>query len=252
MSPPVGSTPLPGSVPLLRSDDGGPRGRARAHPVPTSALGAVAALDEIEEVGPSLQEARQDAELDGLALLAAAGDGVALERLVEKMRPAVVRYCRGRLGSGGGRLQTAEDVAQDALWSLCSALPRYRPGTTRVLAFAYGIASNKVVDAFRAAGRDHSEPTEGLPDVPDSRPSPEAAAVLRAQGNDLWALLDLLPAPHREILVMRVALGYSAEQTARVTGSTAGAVRVTQHRALAKLRILIAADQRTTSPRFTL
>jgi RNA polymerase sigma-70 factor, ECF subfamily len=57
---------------------------------------------------------------------------------------------------------------------------------------------------------------------------------------ELRELLDQLPAHHREILVLRVALGMSAEETAATVGSTAGAVRVTQHRALAKLRELAA------------
>jgi RNA polymerase sigma-70 factor (ECF subfamily) len=42
------------------------------------------------------------------------------------------------------------------------------------------------------------------------------------------------------VLGLRVAMGYSAEETARMIGSTAGAVRVTQHRAMMKLRGLLA------------
>jgi RNA polymerase sigma-70 factor (ECF subfamily) len=40
----------------------------------------------------------------------------------------------------------------------------------------------------------------------------------------------------REILVLRVVVGLSAEETAIAVGSTPGAVRVAQHRALNKLR----------------
>jgi RNA polymerase sigma-70 factor (ECF subfamily) len=49
-------------------------------------------------------------------------------------------------------------------------------------------------------------------------------------------LLDVLPDRQREILVLRVVLGMSAEETAVAVGSTPGAVRVAQHRALARLR----------------
>jgi hypothetical protein len=41
------------------------------------------------------------------------------------------------------------------------------------------------------------------------------------------------------VLVLRVAVGMSAEETAQAVGSTTGAVRVTQHRALARLRRFI-------------
>ena len=50
------------------------------------------------------------------------------------------------------------------------------------------------------------------------------------------ALLQVLPEKQREILILRVVVGLSAEETAEAVGSTAGAVRVAQHRALAKLR----------------
>jgi RNA polymerase sigma-70 factor (ECF subfamily) len=49
-------------------------------------------------------------------------------------------------------------------------------------------------------------------------------------------LLAILPEKQREILVLRVVVGMSAEETAEAVGSTAGAVRVAQHRALARLK----------------
>ena len=53
-------------------------------------------------------------------------------------------------------------------------------------------------------------------------------------------MLDELPDPQREILVLRVALGMSAEETAGAVGSTPGAVRVAQHRAITRLRSSLA------------
>jgi hypothetical protein len=49
-------------------------------------------------------------------------------------------------------------------------------------------------------------------------------------------LLARLPAKQREILLLRIVLGLSAEETARVIGSTPGSVRVAQHRALLRLQ----------------
>ena len=45
-----------------------------------------------------------------------------------------------------------------------------------------------------------------------------------------------LPEKQREILVLRLIVGLSADETAVAVDSTAGAVRVAQHRALTKLR----------------
>jgi RNA polymerase sigma-70 factor (ECF subfamily) len=181
----------------------------------------------------------RDAELDDLARRAAAGHKRSLEQLLHQVRPLVVRYCRARIGVTVG-MATPDDVAQDVLLALYNALERWRPGETRVMAFVYGIASNKVVDAFRAAGRNRSVPTDTVPDAADAAAGPEAIAVLGTQIAELRHLLDQLPEHHREVLVLRVALGLSAEETARTVDSTAGAVRVTQHRALTKLRQLAA------------
>jgi RNA polymerase sigma-70 factor, ECF subfamily len=186
------------------------------------------------------RSARRDAELNRLAELASGGDRRALDLLLGHIRPMVVQYCRARIGSGMLGSQSAEDVAQDVLLAVCGALERWRP-EKRVMAFVYGIASNKVVDAYRAAGRDRSMPTDVVPEEPDrDNHGPEQAALHGGMVAELRELLDQLPEHHREILVLRVALGMSAEETAATVGSTSGAVRVTQHRALAKLRELAA------------
>ena len=62
-------------------------------------------------------------------------------------------------------------------------------------------------------------------------------------------LLQVLPAKQREILVLRVAVGLSAEETGHVLGMSAGAVRVAQHRALARLRALAVEEPGLARPR---
>ena len=205
---------------------------------PVSATGDEVIGAEESDRAAAARAAHRDAELNRLAGLASGGDRPALELLLSRIRPMVVHYCRARIGSGMLGSQSAEDVAQDTLLAVCGALERWRP-EKRVMAFVYGIAGNKVVDAYRAAGRDHSVPTESVPDEPDFDHGPEQAAMQGSQVAELRRLLDQLPEHHREILVLRVALGMSAVETAATVGSTSGAVRVTQHRALAKLRELV-------------
>jgi len=54
--------------------------------------------------------------------------------------------------------------------------------------------------------------------------------------------LERLPSNLRELLLLRVAVGLSAEETGRALGMTPGAVRVAQHRALARLRTYAAEE----------
>ena len=56
-------------------------------------------------------------------------------------------------------------------------------------------------------------------------------------------LMSTLPPKQREILVLRVVVGLSAEETADAVNSTPGAVRVAQHRALNRLRKALAAEE---------
>ena len=91
-------------------------------------------------------------------------------------------------------------------------------------------------DAHRALARDKTNPTDEVPDQEFSGVTPEDAAMVTAGSNRVRALLDLLSDKAREIVVLRVFVGLSAEETAEIVGSTAGAVRVAQHRALATLR----------------
>ena len=191
---------------------------------------------------PAERAARLETELDELALRASGGDRQALGELLDRIRGPVVWQCRARMNGRTIGQQTPEDIAQEVLIAVCGALGRFRPAETRWMAFVYGIVRNKVIDAYRAAGRDRSEPMEDLPDRidDDDRAGPEAAVLRSADSTLLHELLAQLPELQREVLALRVAMGYSAEETARMVGSTPGAVRVTQHRAMVKLRALIA------------
>ena len=65
---------------------------------------------------------------------------------------------------------------------------------------------------------------------------PEQMALQSDTSARMNKLLAVLPEKQREILILRIVVGLSAEETADAVGSTPGAVRVAQHRALAKLK----------------
>lgn len=126
--------------------------------------------------------------------------------------------------------------------AICTALPTYRRDGRPFLAFVYGIAAHKVVDAHRAGGRSRSVPVAEIPEDVTDEPGPEHAAMVGATATLMDNLLARLPQNQQEILRLRVAVGLSAEETAQILDMSPGAVRVAQHRALAKLRTLLADD----------
>lgn len=175
--------------------------------------------------------------IKALADLAQRGQPAAIETLVRQIRPLVLRYCRSRMDRIAGHYY-ADDVAQEVCIAVISALPRYRDMGRPFVSFVFGIAAHKVADAMRTASR-QPVPIADLPDGPDDRPGPEETAIAYLEAERVRALLARLPLQQHELLVMRVLSGLSAEETGRLLGMSPGAVRVAQHRAIARLRALV-------------
>jgi len=175
--------------------------------------------------------------LGELANRAVLGDAAARDELLGDVRVLVHRYCRARLGRRPGSEHVADDVAQEVCLAMLYALPRYRDEGRPFEAFVFAIAAHKVADAQRSAIR-AAVPTDELLDEPDTRPGPEDQAVRRSEAAFVRSLLDRLPSLQRELLILRVAVGLSARETGVALGMTSGAVRVAQHRALSRLRII--------------
>nr|WP_279579825.1 sigma-70 family RNA polymerase sigma factor [Fodinicola feengrottensis] len=102
-----------------------------------------------------------------------------------------------------------------------------------------GSPHTKVSDAHRGASRDLSQPVEVLPDVIDSANDPEQAALAADRAARVHELLGNLSDIQREVVLLRVAVGLSAEEAGSVLGMSPGAVRVAQHRALNRLREMV-------------
>jgi RNA polymerase sigma-70 factor (ECF subfamily) len=184
--------------------------------------------------------------VQALAARAVLGDRRATEELIGAVHRLVHRYCRARLSRFPGAEHAADDVAQEVCIAVLSALPRYRDEGKPFEAFVYRIAANKVADMQRSAYR-LALPQAELPDMIDLSDGPETLAMRMADAREARFLLEQLPETLRELVVLRVAVGMSAEETGRALGMSAGAVRVAQHRAVAKLRTLAAEPARETS-----
>jgi RNA polymerase sigma-70 factor, ECF subfamily len=173
--------------------------------------------------------------LDVVAAAASAGDTAATDELLSYLRPIMVRFCRTKLGRVRP-ISSADDVAQEVCIAVFRALPTYQHLGRPFLSFVFGVAAHKVADVHRAAARDRSLPTAETPDTVTFAENPEEIALRRELVEQTSDLLATLLPRQREIVVMRVVLGMSAQETADAVGTTPDAVRVAQHRALNRLR----------------
>ncbi len=173
------------------------------------------------------------------------GESLAVNLLITAVRKAVHRYCRARLSTYSGGVEIAEDVTQEVCLAVVDVLPRYQDQGAPFAALVYAIASNKVADAQRRFARTPFSVVEELPEQTEGSLGPEQQTMARSDVEAALALLERLPARMAQVVRLR-AEGLSAEDVGTIVGLSANAVRVTQHRALTRLRRLVAdsADHR--------
>ena len=151
-------------------------------------------------------------------------------------------YCYNELGSA----QEAEDVVAESFLRAVRGLPRF-DGRSSFRTWLYSIARNQLRDRWRRAGRrprtvplDHAagqpQPEHGLADA-NTAPSRSRSTVLGQR------MLEALPARYAEVLRLRVMEGRSVHDTAEAMGTTPGNVKVLQHRALKRARLVAEAWQ---------
>ena len=178
--------------------------------------------------------------IDTLVAGAVGGDARARDDLLALIHPLVLKYCRARLGRQecahglrgrrrAGRLHRGRQRPAE-LPDQGPVVPGFRLRHRRA-------QGHRRLPGHRAQprrpGRGPARRRRSLSDGPEHR-------LLAAElAERLGHLLHTLTPRQREVLVLRIAVGLSAEETAQVVGSTPGAVRVTQHRALGRLRKIL-------------
>lgn len=205
-------------------------------------VSAVVAPERSQVSATSPSSRRRRELLTGSVAAAVDGSPDAVNALFAQLYPMVVRYCQARIGNSRYAAAGADDVAQDVCVVAADALPRFRGGPHLFVPFVYGTAAHKVVDYFRRTGRERSYPVGELPDWEDTRPGPELQAIRHELHDKVALMMPVLNHRQREIVLLRMVAGFSIKETADAMGLDAGTVRVTQYRALVKLRTALVAE----------
>lgn len=174
-------------------------------------------------------EASTELADDALAVRAAA-DRQAFALLYDRYVDAVYRYAYSRLRDR----TAAEDATSLVFLKALAALPAHRAGSFRAWLFA--IAHNVLCDAVRSTRGERSL-AQGF-DFEDRAPRPDDAAIAAVERRSVLRAVALLPDEQRRVVELRLA-GLTGPEIARVLGRSHVAVRMTQSRALARLRRLL-------------
>lgn len=158
-------------------------------------------------------------------------DPAAVDELVERVSPALLRYFGAlRMGGRAGR-EDAADLLQECWIKIHRSRHTYR-ASEPVMPWIYAIARHTRLDAYRKRRR--MEAREVL-----VANVPERTHLIAPETQEMGQIGDLiadLPESQREALVMLKVSGMSLEEVAKATSSTVGAVKQRAHRAYETLR----------------
>ena len=166
---------------------------------------------------------------------AKAGDEAALAELYSLYFPRVYRYILARMGNP----YDAEDLTEEVFLRVLDAIERFQWREAPFSAWLFRIAHNAVISQRRKEGaRGRTSPlSEALP--VDSQ-GPEEMVANRLALNEIMKAAETLPDAQRRVISLRFAAGLTVAETARAMGKGEGNVKVIQHKAIAKLREMLA------------
>jgi RNA polymerase sigma-70 factor (ECF subfamily) len=163
------------------------------------------------------------------------GSGLAMRRIHDWLSGAVAGYMRSQ------GVADPEAAANEVFFRAFTRLDGFRGDAAGFRSWVFTIAHNLVIDERRKAAR--RPRTRAVPDGETLERLAGPAPPAPEPGEGLGGVAELLAAlsqAQRDVLFLRVIAGLGVAETAQVLGRPKGAVKALQHRALTKLRRILA------------
>ena len=165
------------------------------------------------------------------------GDQESLSKLYEFYFPRVYRYVASRVSSS----EDAEDVTEEVFLKILSNLKKFSWRGLPFGAWVFRIARNETIShARRQKSRAPSVPL--LDTVPDDRQDHVAAVEIGMTLDAVREAAAKLPDAQRDVIALRFGAGLSVAETASSLNKSENNVKVLQHKAIAKLKIMVRRD----------
>jgi RNA polymerase sigma-70 factor, ECF subfamily len=185
---------------------------------------------------------------------AAGGDGDVLDPLVDAVRrgdrdaiaavyletaPALRAYLRRQVAHG----EVADDLVEQAFVALLRSHASIRGEGRALRAWLYRTARHDLLDWRKRAERraDHELTPDHLTALTAEGGDPSEVVTTGRDPQVAHAVAQLTP-EQREVLELRLVADLGIAEVAAVVGRSEGAVKLLQHRALRRLRTLLAPD----------
>jgi len=165
----------------------------------------------------------------------AAGDSAALQRLIAREGPRLLRFARGILGN----LEEAEDAVQDTLIRLWENAARWTPDA-RIATWLHRVCYNRSIDMLR---RRKAFVDDGvLEDFPDPADAPEASLIESQSMLTLRAAIEALPPRQRSAILLFHFQESSQRDAAEIMGVSEAAFESVLARARRQLKRWLAPE----------
>lgn len=164
-------------------------------------------------------------------------DPDAFGRLYDMYVDRVYRHVYYRVSN----VADAEDLTQQVFLKAWQAISRYRKAASPFLAWLITISHNLVIDFYRTRKDKTYLKAEITADDAASRP--EQVAEVHFEQQRLRRAILQLPDEQQHVILLRFIEGYRNPEIASLIGKSEGALRVILHRALLRLRHILAKEK---------
>ena len=183
-------------------------------------------------------------ELAAVASAAIAGQESAVRTFVLTVGPHILRVVRKVLGP---QHPDIDDVAQECVFEVVDALPKWR-GESTVMHYACRVAALSAMKARRrcATSKRYSirDDALGVDSYPSSGPLPDELLAARISADLMRELLDSLPFEQADVLTMHCVLGLTVQEMADMCHVPAETLRSRMRLAKQALRNRVLGDAR--------
>ncbi len=170
-------------------------------------------------------------EFESVVRAAAAGDGLAFERLYRTYSGSVRAFAVARGAAD------PEAIANDVMLQVFQNLGSFHGVEPGFVGWMFTIARNRLIDVHRMAGRrpiiaDGVEP----PDAPVEAMGTADEALSQIAARDMLTLLKRLTEDQCEVIALRMIADLSLQEVADIVGKSLTAVKAIQRRGLRALQ----------------
>jgi RNA polymerase sigma-70 factor (ECF subfamily) len=165
-------------------------------------------------------------------------DAQALAGIYDRYAEPIYRYLYRYLGDAA----QAEDLTSEVFLRLLNVLNTPRAPRDQLQGWLYRVAHNLAMDWFRQRAK--GEDLALIDALPGEDDSPLAEVEKRQARGRLRAAIRELTVDQQRVLLLRFGQGYRIAEVSQLIGKSEGAVKILQHRAIRRLRKLLAPQEK--------